>query len=842
MATDGSKQWRVEVPPPPRTLNVQKFAESRAVELESLHSIVANRLTNDYRSRRNKRRRTTGFDNRCANNRHRKRQKSAGRVDLKKSETGDKLKKLPRRIRRRIELQKNPECGFCNSGDGTKRLRTHVWHAKRFTMTKLWGFYLPLGLHGRGRGSRALLKWYKQGAVVHDASYYSAVQLAGPEDLLLSILDMVLTPSPAAHAEDVSKHLLAGDAYGSAILHHDSADSQIICPVTYMWRPFHQQVNDIGAGHTNSDGNNEKLRAVCPTDKHQLWIWIHPSAFGEGYAALKSACQAKADETGVTVDFISLEGQLARLEVMGSKALQLLKKILNPITCFSEDSWQLKKCSVVGGDNSNESRQRVLQKEDCISSHAVVPLIVADPRSLRGLLEDKTKEQSVSTGGLDRNEGLSALQSKPAEEYTSSNCKDLWDVSKGIHPPLEESVLCMERHHRRLDFFCIKDKTFGPLHISTIAKCLRLCPIILLRNTSQAGSLQGWSIILPLSWVKAFWIPLISAGAHAVGLREKHWIACDVGLPDFPSDFPDSRAYSHFKETEAAAINRKMGLRPPAVRPLKVPNKPPWNSIYFAFEKGSPQVNEAHSSSSIASDGSIMPKANGEITDISSIAHNGSLSIFVARTSNMLSEFLNEIPGGPFLLFPYGPDGKSFSSFVTDEMKISQASNMVPSLNPDKRLCYVRVRLHAYREGVFEEGAVVCAPYFSDIALWTSRSENNEAKLQIPQPFMSSYFIEQSPGNWEFQLPDDPVARESYRRPIGFVTTGSVRGSKKPAAVALCVAVLLAQLRQDQWSQMPVKRRRKEIYVLTRNLRSTAFRLALATIVIEGQEEDVEYI
>lgn len=33
----------------------------------------------------------------------------------------------------------------------------------------------------RGRGSRALLKWVKEGVVVHDASYYNAVQLEGPE-------------------------------------------------------------------------------------------------------------------------------------------------------------------------------------------------------------------------------------------------------------------------------------------------------------------------------------------------------------------------------------------------------------------------------------------------------------------------------------------------------------------------------------------------------------------------------------------------------------------------------------------------------------------------------------
>ncbi|XP_010532425.1 PREDICTED: ribonucleases P/MRP protein subunit POP1-like, partial [Tarenaya hassleriana] len=144
---------------PPRKINVQKFSEARAAELESLHSIVSDRLNKDFRSKRNKRRRTTSYNNQAAKRRCKKRKRSESSfVRDNKSESGDYETKLPRRVRRRIELKGNPETGFGNSGDGTKRLRTHVWHAKRFTMTKLWGFHLPLGFHGRGRGSRAILK------------------------------------------------------------------------------------------------------------------------------------------------------------------------------------------------------------------------------------------------------------------------------------------------------------------------------------------------------------------------------------------------------------------------------------------------------------------------------------------------------------------------------------------------------------------------------------------------------------------------------------------------------------------------------------------------------------
>lgn len=148
MASAGSNRPQVSSLPP-RKINVQKFAEARACELEALHSIVSSRLNNNFRSLRNKRRRTTAHDNKHAKKRNIKRQKSG--VDNKDSASGSKeeQKKVPRRVRRRMELRKNLETGFSASGDGTKRLRTHVWHAKRFTMKKLWGFHLPLGLQGR---------------------------------------------------------------------------------------------------------------------------------------------------------------------------------------------------------------------------------------------------------------------------------------------------------------------------------------------------------------------------------------------------------------------------------------------------------------------------------------------------------------------------------------------------------------------------------------------------------------------------------------------------------------------------------------------------------------------
>ncbi|KAK1318050.1 hypothetical protein QJS10_CPB04g01208 [Acorus calamus] len=49
--------------PPRRTLDVQRFAESRGPELESLHSIVSARSNGVYR---NKRRRTNSHEDRAS--------------------------------------------------------------------------------------------------------------------------------------------------------------------------------------------------------------------------------------------------------------------------------------------------------------------------------------------------------------------------------------------------------------------------------------------------------------------------------------------------------------------------------------------------------------------------------------------------------------------------------------------------------------------------------------------------------------------------------------------------------------------------------------------------------
>ncbi|CAN6162979.1 unnamed protein product, partial [Urochloa humidicola] len=136
----------------------------------------------------------------------------------------------------------------------------------------------------------------------------------------------------------------------------------------------------------------------------------------------------------------------------------------------------------------------------------------------------------------------------------------------------------------------------------------------------------------------------------------------------------------------------------------------------------------------------------------------------------------------------------------------------------------------------------------SDLPGWKIRSEEEEEEcaekweLQLPQSHVSSYFSWFDTTTSNFQLPKDDAARNAFRWPIGFVTTGFVHGSngQDAVAVAFCETKLLAVLRRQQWAHENLQSR--EICVLIRNARSTAYRRALATIILEHQESDLEFL
>ncbi|XP_020573536.1 LOW QUALITY PROTEIN: ribonucleases P/MRP protein subunit POP1-like [Phalaenopsis equestris] len=698
-------------PLPPRLLLINKFAESRAPELESLHSIVSKRLNHDFRMRRDKRRRTTSFHS--GKNRRQKRPRLID-IAVNGTEAGDLDKKEadrpPRWVRRRIELRRNPTFGFCLSGDGTKRLRTHLWHAKRFSMVKRWGFYLPLGLQGRGRGSKAVLKWLKSGALIHDASYTLPVQLEGPQESILDVMRMVLRPFPSGSSEQMSKPVIYGACYANSMLYDvRSLLLKFIAPVTYMWLPLKRGEIYFDSGQI--DAHSSFSRSEGSACSRQLWIWLHPASYREGFNALSYACQKEMNETGTSVHCLSMEGHIARLEVIGANSLKILQNILIPVTeCPSIGSQALLPCSSLRVcSNSQLNRSFVLEHADHLPSHAIFPLEVQDPRNLP-VNETNIFPKTASFAGCPQHQGPVHDSSVSCSEESSGNkdlllsfwskpetngvflsdCRQLWDSYINLKPPLPENIVCKDRHCKRLKQFYL-----DPSHSEESGGEARVgydqtVPIVLLRHPEHGTFTSGWSVILPLSWVKTFWISLVLNNAHAIGLREKRWIACNGGLPSFPYDFPDSSAYTSLVAAEAAEADEAAKLRPPAVRPISFPLASPWHCVAHTLHRGFNTCESCYTARRKAHGMSFSVECRDSKQSSDEHASDPFI-VSILRTTNNLNHIFEKASGEGYLDQVGGP-------------------------------LFVRVLIHAFKEGSFEAGAVVCAPALADLPTWMSRS------------------------------------------------------------------------------------------------------------------------
>lgn len=641
--------------------------------------------------------------------------------------------------------------------------------------------------------------------------------------------------------------------------------SQIVGPVTYMWRPFSRADDKSGI-------EGDQCTSHCIHDesgnssRRQLWIWIHPAALDDGISAIQFACERQIQDSGGVVKCCSLEGKIGRLEVNGCKAMQSLKKILHPTSSS--------KINTISTSDISASTDTLL--DSCIAPHllkasvisnaeilqpgAILSMVVHDPRevSVKGIdsskivSHDKQSEVLEEDVAPNANEASSEVANilplmwmHPGKhDILLSDCRELWDSRQTINPPVSDEVLCKEKHSERIKFFCLDSGNDQEQTTQEKDNFIRSCPVILLKHAREGIPSLGWSVILPLSWVKPFWLFLVSHGAHAIGLRERRWIAAKLRMPCFPYDYPDSKAYASYMSKEAAGFDKVVERRPVAKRPPRVPVPPLWHCIMTCFRKDYDGILGVLEVDDLVRANMVLPKnssANCESGDAEpSQANVASLQLHVPRTTQMLRQYVEEF------------DRKYLSS--SSDMKVDSdepnlaSDNTVGMTRFASELCLTRVLIRAFKEGSFEEGAVVCVPLPADLSAWKIRSKEEEEEcvekweLQLPQSHVSSYFSWFDPSTSSLQLPTDGAAREAFRWPIGFVTSGFIHGSngQDAVAVAFCEAKLLAALRRQQWTHGNLQSR--EVCVLVRNARSAAYRRALATTVLEHQESDLAFL
>ncbi|XP_012149101.1 POP1 ribonuclease P/MRP subunit isoform X2 [Megachile rotundata] len=127
-------------------------------------------------------------------------------------------------------------------------LETHIWHAKRFHMTEKWGY--RIASYANDKCFKANYRAVARHCLMQDISYYTCVEINGPEEILKETLKSHCNPLELTFA---AKIFITGVREGTVMFFKKNGYPRSpIGHVHFLWRS--SQLN---------------FRTI--------WIWVHPS-------------------------------------------------------------------------------------------------------------------------------------------------------------------------------------------------------------------------------------------------------------------------------------------------------------------------------------------------------------------------------------------------------------------------------------------------------------------------------------------------------------------------------------------------------------------------------------
>ena len=176
-------------------------------------------------------------------------------------------------------------------------LETHIWHAKRFHMTRAWGHALP-----RTPTDKCWRQTYRglvRGCVAWDCSYLQVVAARGPRAALLATLNTLTDPSAGpgfSHGPGEGRVTvyIPGQCPGGAV-----------GEVTYIWVP----------------GSPEEA-------EQEVWLWCHPGHYTQFTQLLTEVMQLETVEEEVSRSEVDRLDTTATRDQVGVAKLQ--RKLVPP--------------------------------------------------------------------------------------------------------------------------------------------------------------------------------------------------------------------------------------------------------------------------------------------------------------------------------------------------------------------------------------------------------------------------------------------------------------------------------------------------------------------------------
>uniref|UniRef100_A0A915DT52 Ribonucleases P/MRP protein subunit POP1 n=1 Tax=Ditylenchus dipsaci TaxID=166011 RepID=A0A915DT52_9BILA len=390
-------------------------------------------------------------------------------------------------------------------------LETHIWHAKRFLMSDLWGYKLPIRSYQKG--FRPTYRNAINSTAVFDQSYLECIQIESSKS-----------------QEEVCRAALSGCLEMSVLIYMPKQYPRgFLGPGRFSW----STVNDI----------------------NRLQLWVHPSIRSVVLNEIVEIFNAKPSEPIEIGDiekkssevarrsFVSqhytvsdLSHDLVRLQLVGPEALELLRRVLQLVSV--EELSELGMSDFYRKSHEFWSKSVDGTQPGSFRNGSVISLIVEDPRLF---LASKQKQDSIM------------------KTRSSSSCD----------APLP-CTLFWDKHFRKRQL--LKRYSNAELVKRRAEKlgALRSTPfkipiLIVIRNaTTNRGTVSAnrADLIAPGGTGLDFWLALQFADGRAAGLLDKIHLDFEAGLTSFPSDCGDSLAGLEFGQIDYATRMAKYLKKP----------------------------------------------------------------------------------------------------------------------------------------------------------------------------------------------------------------------------------------------------------------------------------------
>ncbi|KAJ7505381.1 ribonucleases P/MRP protein subunit POP1-domain-containing protein [Mycena galericulata] len=556
-------------------IDVERFAEARAFEIDAMHKAMKSASASSTQRvwqtlPRHLRRRAASHDVRRVPLRLR---------DRARQEMNAVKNKAPARLtpKRGKDKRLSRTETFLKRQRDKSWLETHIWHAKRMRMENMWGY--RLAVTPTEKAFRPSHRASVHGAILHDASYQSIIQLEGPERILRTVLDTCCDlqgPGPGAKrrflpgARTLDTHIYEPGLYPFGL----------IGPATIFWRPVPtsskhqvldvpQDANQAPAPPTHAGSQKRsKGKGRAPTFDpdtvlRTVWIRSHPATSEKVFEALRTSASSVLDAArkvaaeGTQIDEIGIEledlsGQINAFEIMGPKANQVLKGALSPVSQDPREDF-----------NKFWASMTDLQTSGSIPRGMIIGFKVLDPRLK---FPPKNAKPSPTFASPIIFPSAALAQSELWEESTRNSLK--------------------KPRYKKKDLDERRSKNLVPGTALTPLRQDDRVPVLLIQRSVERGgsstdtSLHGWTVLLPAGWSMPFFSSLTFTGTRVGGQRERQTQAFEAGTGYFPRDYPLCPTYDAYASVREAEERARWERTPPAKRAnyARLGTRSPWRA------------------------------------------------------------------------------------------------------------------------------------------------------------------------------------------------------------------------------------------------------------------------